>query len=927
MKKQEARTILVSIAPKIEVIESERLSFLEDRFKEQYFVQKEKEYADWLRGFPNGFLDRLNKQTSVQNIDSLLKDSFYPTELFSHVEWVKLLYNLEKSLASLSVYKQSLFPKVKELQKKLQYIVEHDKNSLFKLFQDRTVKQNVELAKQEVQLNYGLLADLDNRLEKWNNLSEPTAEERIALSTHKLDYLAKISQILQIDDVNAEAYLFRQCSETLALAEKFIKQNSKWKLVDDIKKVWSQIRDIQIKAIETSYPIDLLGYADERVAKFIPKLSKNFDNLTAILECSDDFLQKMCHIPEEDIDVIKTIISQMMNQGKERYYPKLRVDDLSSLEFKLLGLLKFYKDYPKDRETREKAFLEQIESLNIKLEKIRTLAPNRFMLNFLSEPQRKEWLEEEHWLYMAYDSFLAADVQHDILQFPAYSERELKADFVENSATFHALIEEITGSKKIYTPNDLPDLIVDKVKQVSINREGLGVTMRSYQEFGAQYILFYKNVLLGDEMGLGKTIQAISVANHLFQNGQQQTIVVCPLSVLENWNREVKKWSQLPTFVYRGVDRQRTFDKWQREGGVLLTNYEQAKALSETLTDTVFDFLVVDEAHYIKNPEAKRTIYTTMLSKLAQYKLLMSGTPLENRLAEMKHLIKLLNVELGKKLESRYWTTKEFKTQLSTVYLRRKREEVLDELPEMEVLELWSQFSEEQQLFYDDAVRDGISGMMRMRRAAFVGERSKKLLQIRDICQEARENGQKVLVFSFFKEGVLYRLQEELPNVAPVMISGSISPAQRQDIIDDFSKDPNQTVLLSQIDAGGVGLNIQAANIVILCEPQWKPSTEQQAISRVYRMGQLRDVIVYRLLTEDSIDESMMALLGEKTALFNDFANDSSIAEAFEQRENFERDTSNEAKLRQKVFEMEKKRLETKSLSQSSAVNILEKAE
>ncbi|MET3558353.1 SNF2 family DNA or RNA helicase [Streptococcus rupicaprae] len=925
MKKQEARTILVSIAPKIEIIESERFSFLEDQLKEQYFIQKEKEYADWLRGLPDGFLDRLNKQASFQDINLLLKDSFYPTELFSNVEWVKMLYTLEKSLAYLSAYKQSLFPKVKELQKNLQYVVDNDKNSLFRLFQDRTIKHNVELAKKEVQLNYGLLVDLDNRLEKWNNFSEPTAV--VALSEHKLDYSAKIRQILKIDDSNTESYLFRQCLETLALAEKFIKQNSKWKLIDDVKEVWNQIRETQIKAIEASYPVDLLGYADERVAKFLPNLSRNFDNLSAIWECSNDFLQKMCHIPEEDIELIKTIISQMMSQGKEHYYPKLRVDNLSSLEFKLLGLLKFYKDYPKDREAREKAFLEHIESLKIKLEKIRALAPNRFILNFLSEQQRKEWLEEEKGLYTAYNSFLTADDQNDILQFPAYSERELKADFVENSATFHALIEALTGSKKIYTPNDLPDLIVDKVKQVNINREGLGVTMRSYQEFGAQYILFYRNVLLGDEMGLGKTIQAISVANHLFQNDQQHTIVVCPLSVLENWNREVQKWSQLPTFLYRGSDRQRTFDKWKSEGGVLLTNYEQAKALSETMADTVFDFLVVDEAHYIKNPETKRTIYTTLLSKLAQYKLFMSGTPLENRLTEMKHLIKLLNVELGKKLESRYWTTKEFKTQLSTVYLRRKREEVLDELPEMEVIELWSRFSEEQQLFYDDAVRDGISGMMRMRRAAFVGERSKKLLQIIDICKEARENGQKVLVFSFFKEGVLYRLQEELPNVAPVMILGSISPAQRQDIIDEFSKDPNQTVLLSQIDAGGVGLNIQAANIVILCEPQWKPSTEQQAISRVYRMGQLRDVVVYRLLTEDSIDESMMALLDEKTALFNDFANDSSIAEAFEQRENFERDMSNESRLRQKVFEMEKKRLETKTLSQTSAVNALKKAE
>ena len=205
-----------------------------------------------------------------------------------------------------------------------------------------------------------------------------------------------------------------------------------------------------------------------------------------------------------------------------------------------------------------------------------------------------------------------------------------------------------------------------------------------------------------------------------------------------------------------------------------------------------------------------------------------------------------------------------------------------------------------------------------MRRAAFFGNDSKKILQILEICKEAKETGQKVIIFSFFKEGVLYRLQDELKHLAHFIISGDISPKQRQETIDEFSKDPNQTVLLSQIDAGGVGLNIQAANIVILCEPQWKPSTEQQAISRVYRMGQSRKVIVYRLLTEESIDESIVKLLSEKIELFNKYANDSSIAEAFEKSEVFEISNTEEKKLKQEVFELEKKRL---ALRKSNTIN------
>ena len=489
----------------------------------------------------------------------------------------------------------------------------------------------------------------------------------------------------------------------------------------------------------------------------------------------------------------------------------------------------------------------------------------------------------------------------------------MKRDFIQNSAVYYALIEQITGSQRVYTPTDLPSLIVKSVSEFEINKEGLSVIMRPYQEFGVKYALHYKNALLGDEMGLGKTIQAIGVANHLFQSGKKHIIIVSPLSVLENWNREVQKWSKLKTYIYRGTGRTSKYEKWRNNGGILLTNYEQCKKLAEENDEETIDFLVVDEAHYIKNPETKRTISVTALVRLAEYKLFMTGTPLENRLVEMKYLIKLLNPKVGEKLSSKYWKPDEFRREMSTVYLRRKREEVLDELPQMNNYSLWSEFSAEQQEFYDDAVRQGTGGIMKMRRAAFYGDKPQKIAQIIDICNQARENGRKVLVFSFFKEGVLNRLLEELSNVSPVMISGSISASRRQEAIDSFSNDPKQTVLLCQIEAGGVGLNIQSANIVVICEPQWRPSIEQQAIGRSYRMGQTRDVMVYRLLTRKSIDESITKLLDKKINLFNTFANDSTVADAFSQKEKIEEISNNASQLKQKVFEIEKKRLEEKN--------------
>lgn len=197
-----------------------------------------------------------------------------------------------------------------------------------------------------------------------------------------------------------------------------------------------------------------------------------------------------------------------------------------------------------------------------------------------------------------------------------------------------------------------------------------------------------------------------------------------------------------------------------------------------------------------------------------------------------------------------------------------------------------------------------------MRRAAFIDEDSQKIEQIINICVDSHENSEKVIVFSFFKNYVLKLLNKKLPFLADDIISGDLSSNQRQEVIDKFSENPNQNVLLVQIDAGGFGLNIQAANRVILCEPQWKPSTENQAISRAYRMGQNRNVMVYRLLTKESVDETMMEIIHEKEDIFNTYANDSVVADAFMNNDSDKEE--NEAVMKKKVFQIERDRLEKK---------------
>ncbi|MEY8561151.1 DEAD/DEAH box helicase [Jeotgalicoccus halotolerans] len=484
----------------------------------------------------------------------------------------------------------------------------------------------------------------------------------------------------------------------------------------------------------------------------------------------------------------------------------------------------------------------------------------------------------------------------------------LKKDFIKNNVKYYSEIEKVTGYSSKKVAEDIPSSLVEAVNATELKVSGLNLTLRYYQEFGAKYILHNKRVLLGDEMGLGKTIQGLAVINHLNLKEAVSGIVVCPLSVVANWKRETKKFTNINAFIYHGKNREEVFEQWNKEKGILITTFEHTRNMDKETMDK-FDILIVDEAHYVKNPNAKRSQSVYQLTDKANYVVYMSGTPLENRLDEMKQLISVLQGNIAEKLsnELHLLEPRKFMREIAPVYLRRNRADVLGELPELEIIEQWSDFGDEEQKIYNQAVQN--DHIMMMRRAAWQGgspERSPKLDALKEICESARENGHKVLVFTFFRD-VIETVQKNLKGPSFPAITGDVPNDERQKIIDDFTSAENGAVMVSQILAGGVGLNIQAANIIVLCEPQWKPSTEEQAISRAYRMGQSRNVVVYRLLTEDSIDVSMLQVLEEKSHLFNTYARDSEVA-SIAQNKNEESEHS----LSQKVLAMEKKRLSEK---------------
>ena len=209
---------------------------------------------------------------------------------------------------------------------------------------------------------------------------------------------------------------------------------------------------------------------------------------------------------------------------------------------------------------------------------------------------------------------------------------------------------------------------------------------------------------------------------------------------------------------------------------------------------------------------------------------------------------------------------------------------------------------------------------MAMRRAAYAPGRpadSAKLGRLAEIVEEAAANGRKVVVFSYFRD-VLETVAAVLGDIAVGPLTGSTPPIHRQNMVDEFTARRGPAVLVSQIQAGGVGLNIQAASVVILTEPQWKPTIEDQAIARCHRMGQVRSVDVHRLLAEDTVDQRMLEILATKAVLFDEYVRRSELKDHSPDAVDVSdlkaaEEVGTQAEAERRIIEMERKRLRTES--------------
>ncbi len=553
----------------------------------------------------------------------------------------------------------------------------------------------------------------------------------------------------------------------------------------------------------------------------------------------------------------------------------------------------------------------------------------------------------------------------DLLRAPA-DEIEARVDFEMRSAEYYGLLAELSGRgpDPAAAEGFLPGEVAERIRRQPLDEGLLRVSLRGYQAFGARFALAQRRVVLGDEMGLGKTVQAIAAMAHLAARGESRFLVVCPAGVLVNWTREVRARSALRAVPLYGPDRQEAFAQWRAGGGVGITTYDALRGFPADGTgggpgagpgDADGDdggadaygslngaagsgsprgggvaMLVVDEAHYVKNPETRRAQAVAAWTERCARVLFMTGTPMENRVSEFRSLVRYLQPELVPDVDAADGVagSQAFRAAVAPAYLRRNQQDVLTELPSLVRTDEWQELSAADHDAYREAVLDG--NFMAMRRAAFARpEKSAKLQRLRELVAEAAGNGLKVVVFSYFRDvlAVVGEALEEAETEAAGAsgpgqaagaartsgaerasgaaqasgatrasgaagvsgrerstvhgpLTGSVPPARRQAMVDAFAAAPGHAVLLAQIEAGGVGLNLQAASVVVICEPQVKPTVEHQAVARAHRMGQVRPVQVHRLLATSGVDQRLLEILENKSRLFDAYARRSDVAEA-----------------------------------------------
>jgi len=442
--------------------------------------------------------------------------------------------------------------------------------------------------------------------------------------------------------------------------------------------------------------------------------------------------------------------------------------------------------------------------------------------------------------------------------------------------------------------------------------KALRATLRGYQEEGLAWLRFLQSLGLGgclaDDMGLGKTIQvlALLLARKAGRGSRPPSLVVAPRSLVFHWKEEAQRFApRLRVLDLTGPDRHARLEELGA-ADLAVTTYGTLRRDIVKLRDTRFDYAILDEAQAIKNPQSQAAKAARLLE--ADHRLALSGTPIENHLGELWSLFEFLNPGmLGRAKVFRELVggangqalSEAGRVRLATAIrpfvLRRTKEAVLDDLPAKTEQVLHCEMDAKQKRAYvkirdhvrtallakleegsDDRMRFHVlEALLRLRQAAcHVGlldpdrrdEGSAKLDVLLPLLEEIRESGHKALVFSQFTS-LLAIVRERLDGQGTCYEYLDGRTRDRKQRVARFQEDPDCPVFLISLKAGGLGLNLTAADYVFLLDPWWNPAVERQAVDRAHRIGQTRKVFAYRLITQDTVEEKVLRLQEQKRAL------------------------------------------------------------
>jgi SNF2 family DNA or RNA helicase len=705
--------------------------------------------------------------------------------------------------------------------------------------------------------------------------------------------------------------------------ERLLKQQET--LISGAKAAASQAKESQVLLELAKLPIDRLKDASEETVRIETLRKYGFQNVASIYNSSAIQLERIPGITLSAAQSLKALADQMYTAVAQSISYGIDLDDLTRADTELIENLQgldYLRAATKNSTIKMKPIAQTLRNSLTETQPLKS----RFRWIFTgSEKKERALTALQEISYLIGEPTTIALIETARLGLDALEKRSSQPveEFKKRSSDYYAILEEVTNVRPNTAANrHFNQELLDKIQAQELDTSTIKATLRQYQTFGGKFALTQNRVIIGDEMGLGKTLQAISAIAHRSATGAHRFLVVCPASVITNWMREVDSRSDLPIIKIHGEDHKASLQRWMESSGIGITTFDTLKSFEiseEQITALSVDTVIVDEAHYIKNISTGRTRTIAKWLDRSPNVIFLTGTPLENRVDEFIALAKLLDPKMGNELSRVALAAgpESFRRNVAPIYLRRNTEEVLKELPELiEVVEYCTWEGVDRQK-YIDAVASG--NFMAMRRAAFIAQPNmmpSKLERLLELVDESFESGQKVIVFSYFRS-VIEQVMQALGERAIGPITGSVSSTQRQNIVDQFQNSPTPLVLVGQIQAAGTGLNIQAASVVILCEPQIKPSLEVQAIARAHRMGQVRKVQVHRLILPDSVDEHMLAILAHKQTQFDSYARDSDLANSASSA----KDASEEAIARVIVMD------ERKSLGIASNSEVTNKSE